>query len=256
MQAHEVQLLAASRSGSAQVVVQKPASDEPCAVAHAVQDGARADIRETSASCPAAEGVDEERENKYAGEEAARHRRDALAHARFNRQLFVFDGRQRRTQHQIPVRENIAADHRRERRGGNGRHFKRTQHALGRERRGHREDAADRHRDVEQVLAPRAFVVEAARRSEHARQKRQRRKQEYVEPARTRKPLAHLVRVAPPDFVQHFAYGLEVGSGRGGSRQEVVRRPVGDQQEPGRGKNEVDDRQHVIVAPGLYGHDY
>ena len=109
---------------------------------------------------------------------------------------------------------------------------------------------------MEEVLAPRALVVEAARRGERARDERHDGEDEEEEPARARDPLAHFARVALKGVHEDVAGALEAPRRRFRERQERTRHAVRHDKIGNRREHEEETHGQVELPSRLHGrHD-
>ena len=254
LDADDVELLPARGGGHAQVRVQQAVRDQPRARAHAVEQLVRADVRERAVLAVAAERVHDARQQKDE-RKAAAHERCGLPTDLVDRQRhvgFVLLHRQRHARQQKPVGEQVAAARRHERGRGHGRRAEREEKMSGRERRGRGEDAAHRHRRMEEVLAPRALVVQPARGGEGAGDERQHGEERHHKAARTEDPLVDLALVGVDARPQHVAGLLELAVRRARQLQERVRDVVRQHHVPGHERHEEQRHRDVELEAVLH----
>ena len=255
LEADEVQLLATRRRDNAEMVVQHAVRHHPGTGPHAVDDLIGTDIRIGAAVARAAERVHQRRQGDDAEENAQHGRRHPAADHEHRPRLVVLNGWQWRPGQHIPIRREIATRHRDQHGRRHGGDSKGTHQALGRERRRERQNRADRHRDVEEVLTPGALVVESARSREHARDKRHDREDDDEEPPWADNPLAHLVRILLNHLHEDRADIRELSSRRFGQLQIRVRHAAGENQIEDSPKEQEESHRQIEPPTGLHRGD-
>ena len=262
LDADDVQLLPARGGGHAQVRVQEAVRElrprlavrnQPRAIAQAVEELVRAGVRKRAAVALAAERVHDPRQQEQSRKGAPHVRSGLPADLQHRQRLRVeLRRRQRDARQQVPIGQQVAAGHRHERRRRHGRRAEGTDHAVRRERRGRGQDAAHRHRRMEEILAPRALVVQAARGGEDAGYERQHGEDDHHEPARPRDPFADFVEVGVRARPQHVRRLLVFAVRRARQLQKRVRDVVRQEQVARHERHEEQRRGPVELEAVLH----